>query len=379
MSSAGSLYIGLISGTSVDAIDSVVLDAERAPPAVIASRSHPIPPELRAEALALAAVAETDPERVWRLDVALGELFAEAAGALLAHAGLLACEVRAIGSHGQTVRHRPRARPPFSAQLGDPGVIAERTGITTVADFRRRDLAAGGEGAPLAPAFHAAALAPDADGDAGGTDRVVVNLGGIANATLLPGDAARPVIGFDTGPANALLDLWASRHLSAPMDRNARWAETGTVHETLLARLLEDEFFAAPPPKSTGREHFDGAWLDARLASVGPPPPPADVQRTLCALTVRTVADAVAARAAADAEVLVCGGGVHNPMLMAGLGEALAPRTVRSTAERGVDPDWVEAATFAWLAARTLAGLPGNVPSVTGARREVVLGGIYPA
>ena len=280
-------------------------------------------------------------------------------------------EVRAIGSHGQTIAHHPRALHPCTVQIGDPNVIAERTRITTVADFRRRDLAAGGEGAPLACAFHRAAMSrPD-------RQRAVVNIGGIANITILPADG--DVTGFDSGPGNTLMDGWAERHLGVDMDRDGAWASAGRVDETLLGRLRADPYFEKAPPKSTGREYFNLNWLEGRLHSERRTLPPEDVQSTLCALSAATIAHGIEEFAGREAEVLVCGGGAHNPALMEALRQRLPARKLETTAAAGIGPDWVEAAAFAWLARQTLCGMPGNLPAVTGARRSVVLGAIHPA
>lgn len=367
------LFLGLMSGTSVDGVDAALVAFDGGFPALIAARSHAIPVQLRRELIALTTSDREALDRLWQLDVAVGELFADAALELLREAGREPPEITAIGSHGQTVRHRPQPPRPYSVQLGDPNVIAERTGITTVADFRRRDVAAGGQGAPLVPAFHAAVFGKP------GRPRAVVNIGGIANLTTLPGEAAGTVTGFDTGPGNVLLDAWADLQLGAAMDRNGEWAASGAVDEALLRRLRADEYFGQPPPKSTGRERFNASWLQRALADAAPVPAPADVQRTLCELTASTVAEAIERCAAPTGEVLVCGGGARNPVLMGALQACLSGRPVRSTAEAGLDPDWVEAMAFAWLARQTLEGRAGNLPAVTGAARAVVLGGIYRA
>jgi len=389
------LYIGLISGTSVDAIDAALVDFAQGdlahrdlahrdlaecPPTVVAARSEPIPQALRETLLALSEGSGAGAE-LFALDVTLGELFAQAALALLAVAGVEARDVRAIGSHGQTVAHEPQGRAPYTVQIGDPNVIAERTGITTVADLRRRDVAAGGQGAPLVPGYHEA-LFRSAE-----VERAVANIGGIANLTVLPCDPRTPVTAFDTGPGNGLLDAWAQARLGRPFDAGGRWATEGRVQAALLESMVADPYFVWVPPKSTGRGYFNLGWVQARLAALPPmadapmtdaPMTDADVQRTLVELTVRSVAEALERHAPRVEQVLVCGGGAHNPLLVGGLSERLAPRSVSSTAALGVDPDFVEAAAFAWLAHRTLAGLPGNLPSVTGARRPVALGGIYP-
>ena len=368
-----SRYIGLISGTSMDAIDAVLADLRCMPPELVATHVHPFADSVREDLNAVVAGPCDDPHLVWRLDRQLGELFAEAARALLRETGTSADEIRAIGSHGQTVAHFPTEAWPYTVQLGDPSVIAERTGITTVADFRRRDMAAGGQGAPLAPAFHRAALTSHE------IPRAVVNIGGIANITALPPDQRGEVIGFDSGPGNTLMDLWAGEHLGTRIDTDGRWAAGGRLEPTLLSSLEADPYFAAPPPKSTGREYFHLGWLREHLEHLEPAPRARDVQRALCELTANTIARAIEAHANDSREVFVCGGGTHNATLMAALSEKLRPRPVRSTAELGLDPDWVEAIAFAWLAHQALEGKPGNLPSVTGARHAVVLGAIYPA
>lgn len=364
---AASLYLGLISGTSVDGIDAALASFEPAP-RLHAALTHPYPDDLRARLLELAqGDGTTTLDEVGALDARIAECFAQAALVLLERAGASAKDVRAIGSHGQTLRHRPNANPRFTMQLGDPSLIAERTGITTIADFRRADFAAGGHGAPLLPIFHAALFARP------GEVRGVLNLGGIANLTVLQADGS--VLGFDIGPANGLLDAWCALHTGAAFDRDGAFAARGRVDPALLERLLDEDYFRAAPPKSTGREQFHLAWLRARLD--GGSRRPEDVQATLVELTARSVADAVRAHAGAARELLVCGGGTHNPQLMGALRSVLAPLPVRSTVEHGVDPDYVEATAFAWLARERLYGRPGNLPSVTGAKGLRVLGGIF--
>ena len=311
-------------------------------------------------------------ERMGELDMALGELFAAAANAVIKKSGLAPKDIRAIGSHGQTIRHRPRAAHPFTLQIGNPSVIAERTGITTVADFRARDIAAGGQGAPLVPAFHRHVFhSPQ-------RHRVIVNIGGIANITCLPADAAQPVTGFDTGPGNTLLDQWIRHRQGRSHDDNGQWAAAGRASNELLEQLLADPYFAAPPPKSTGREHFNLEWLQGHLKRLAAPPADADVQATLMQLTAGTIAGAIRRFLPETQEAYVCGGGAHNRALMAALTGNLSGIKVATTEALGLPPDWVEAAAFAWLAHQALQGQPGNVPSVTGAKRAVILGGIYP-
>ncbi|KFN46398.1 anhydro-N-acetylmuramic acid kinase [Arenimonas metalli] len=363
----GGLFLGLISGTSVDGIDAALVAFEPAPRIAFA-RTYPYPADLHADVLRWSqAQAQVALDDIARLDTRLGLMFASVANQALADAGVPAASVRAIGSHGQTLRHDPRGAFPFSQQLGDASVIAEATGLTTVADFRRRDVAAGGQGAPLMPAFHAAVMHSPQE------DRAVLNLGGIANLTVLPREGV--VRGFDTGPANGLMDAWCLRHRGEAYDRDAAFARSGRVDAALLARLLDEPWFAQPPPKSTGRDQFQLEWLASRLRDEAP----ADVQATLCELSAVTVAEALRTQQPGGARLLVCGGGVHNPLLMARLAAHLPGVVVESTAALGLDPDFIEAAGFAWLARETLAGRPGNLPAVTGARGPRVLGAIHPA
>ena len=369
-------YLGLISGTSVDTVDAAIasFEATAGSTRLFHAHGHPIPPRLRRELLEVAASGRTTLARIARLDVAVGHLFADAALSAIEGAGLGQGDIAAVGSHGQTVRHEPGGRFPSTTQIGDPNVIAHRTGITTVADFRRRDVAAGGQGAPLAPAFHQAVMShPSAR-------RAIVNLGGIANVTLLdPIElAVSGPLGFDCGPANGLLDAWARRHLDAPFDEDGNWAARGAVHGPLLERMLTDPYFSLPAPKSTGRGYFDEAWIDRQLRSAGQAVAPVDVQRSLCELTAATVATSLEAYGARTDEVYLCGGGVHNRTLVEHLSARLSPRKVMRTDVLGISADYVEAAAFAWLAKCALEGIPGNRPSVTGATEPVVLGGVYP-
>jgi anhydro-N-acetylmuramic acid kinase len=365
----GGLFLGLISGTSVDGIDAALVAFDPAPRLVF-GHTYPLPASLVDEILELSqAEARLSLDDVGRLDTRLGQAFAVAARQALADSGAEPSRVRAIGSHGQTLRHDPRGAAPFTLQLGDASVIAETTGITTVADFRRRDVAAGGQGAPLMPAFHAATMHSPAEA------RAVLNLGGIANLTLLPPKGN--VRGFDTGPANGLMDAWCQQHLGRPYDRDAEFARAGRTDHDLLERLLAEPWFAKPPPKSTGRDQFQLQWLTSRMAGLDPAA--ADVQATLCELSAVTVARALQATQPDTQRLLVCGGGVHNPLLMARLAARLPGLVVESTASIGMDPDFIEAAGFAWLARETLAGRPGNLATVTGANGPRVLGAIHPA
>jgi anhydro-N-acetylmuramic acid kinase len=362
----GTRYIGLMSGTSADAVDAVLATVDASCFAVEASHRTPIPADMQQAIRGLARTGGLD--ELGELDAALGELFAEAATGLLDTAGVDPSSVRAIGSHGQTARHRPRAPRPFTIQIGDPNVIAARTGITTVADFRRRDVALGGQGAPLVPAFHQAVFA------SGEEARAVLNIGGIANVTCLwPG---RPVTGFDTGPGNVLMDAWVRRHLGTPWDDAGRWAAGASPDPALLAILLDHPFLALEPPKSTGPEEFGPAWLEEALAGMAREIEPAAVQATLAEFTAETVARGFTH--GLPARLLVCGGGARNAHLLERLGARLGDVRVETTAAAGIDPGLVEACAFAWLAFRTLAGLPGNLPSVTGASAPAPLGAIYP-
>ena len=372
--SASALYLGLMSGTSADGIDAALVRFEGEGRALrcqlVHGRTFAWDEATRTRLVALGQGADTvSLDALGALDATVALAFADAALALLQDAGVPRGRVRAIGSHGQTIRHRPQADPPFTWQLGDGNVIAERSGIDTVADFRRRDVAAGGQGAPLMPAFHAALLGSPQE------DRAVLNLGGIANFTLLP--VGGEVRGFDTGPANALMDAWCERHTGRAYDADGAFAASGQVDAALLARLLAEPWFALPPPKSTGREHFHLDWLQARMGETVLPP--ADVQATLLDLSARTVADALQMTQPDTRRVLVCGGGVRNAVLMARLAAYLPQAIVESTAMHGLEPDYVEAMGFAWLARETLAGRPGNLPAVTGASGRRILGTVFPA
>ncbi|KQR12755.1 MULTISPECIES: anhydro-N-acetylmuramic acid kinase [Xanthomonas] len=367
------LYLGLMSGTSADGIDAALVrfaDDRHCRCELVAGMTVPWAPQLRETLVALGQGAETIAiDALGQLDAQVGLAFADAANQLIDTCGIARQHIRAIGSHGQTIRHRPTGDPAFTWQIGDASRIAEHTGITTAADFRRRDVAAGGQGAPLMPAFHLAMLG------AGDEDRAVLNLGGIGNLTLIPRDGT--VLGFDTGPANALLDSWCLHHRGTAFDAEGAFAASGNVDASLLQALLADPWFALAPPKSTGREHFHLAWVRQAMGSATLQP--ADVQATLLELTAATVADALLRLQPQTRRVLVCGGGVRNPVLMARLAARLPGVVVESSARHGLDPDYLEAMGFAWLAAELLAGRPANLPSVTGAAGPRLLGAIYPA
>ena len=356
----------------MDGIDAALLEIGDDTCRIVATHSASIPGDALASLRSLVEHPEqTDLAELGTLDVALGKAFANAALELMEKAGATAESVRAIGSHGQTVFHGPKGDHPFTMQIGDPNVIAAMTGVTTVADFRRRDLALGGQGAPLVPAFHAAVFASSDE------PRAVLNLGGIANLTLLiPGS---PVAGFDTGPGNALMDAWVRRNLGRKHDHNGEWAASAEPDRDLLSVLLQHEYFRRTPPKSTGVEEFNLAWLQGELDRLKSTLSPAAIQSTLCALTARTVADALKLACPTPGGLFLCGGGAHNRTLVLRLRDALPDWRLSATDGLGIGVDWVEAAAFAWLASRTLAGQPGNLPSVTGASAQTVLGAIYPA
>ena len=367
-------YIGLMSGTSVDGIDAALVSLSAGSrPVLVSTHAHSIPATTRGDIQSLMRDGPNEIERLGELDMALGELFAEAANTVIKKAGLTKKDIRAIGSHGQTLRHRPRATHPFTLQIGNPSVIAERTGITTVADFRARDMAVGGQGAPMVPAFHRQMFhSPQ-------RNRVIINIGGIANVTYLPADASQPVIGFDTGPGNTLLDQWINHHHARVHDEAGQWAASGRLSKELLGQFLTDPYFTASPPKSTGREHFNMDWLQAHLKKLSTPSSAADVQATLIQLTTQTIARAIRDFLPQAHEAYICGGGAHNRELMSTLARNMSGMLVATTDALGMSPDWVEAAAFAWLAHQALERQPGNLPSVTGAKRSVILGGIYPA
>ncbi|WP_312647114.1 anhydro-N-acetylmuramic acid kinase [Stenotrophomonas sp.] len=363
------LYLGLMSGTSADGIDAALVQFPTTGGCrFVHGLTTRWEPMLRARLVALGEGGPLDSlEELGELDARIAINFADAANQLLAEAGVEPAQVRAIGSHGQTVRHRPLADPAFTVQLGDGNRIAELTGITTVCDFRRRDVAAGGQGAPLMPAFHLGMLG------AADEDRAVLNLGGIANLTLIPREGA--VRGFDTGPANALMDAWCQRHTGRTFDADGAYAASGAVDEGLLAGWRSEPWFDLPPLKSTGREQFHLAWAEAHMGEGEYSA--ADVQATLLELTALTVADALLAQQPQTRRLLVCGGGVRNRQLMKRLAARLPGVQVESSAVHGLDPEYVEAMGFAWLAQRTMDGLAGNLPSVTGAKGPRILGAIH--
>lgn len=366
-------FIGLMSGTSMDSVDAVLVDFSGQTPELIHTYTHEIPAELRTE---LAAICKPRNkcklEDVAQLDIKAGLLFAEAANMLIKQSGHRKVMINAIGCHGQTIQHQPDVKFPFSIQIGDPNTIAEQTGITTIADFRRRDISAGGQGAPLVPAFHKYLFQTRK------FDRVILNIGGMANITILPSNFHQPVTGFDTGPGNILMDEWTRKHLKQPMDKDGVWAASGKIEDVLLEKMMKEKFFSQPPPKSTGRETFNLDWLEKLIKRCRKRFIRKNVQTTLCELSARTIAEAILQYAPESTEILVCGGGAHNLSLMFRLQALLGSKRLFTTEDYGLDPDWIEAMAFAWLAKQTMEGKPGNIPEVTGARHPVILGGIYP-
>jgi anhydro-N-acetylmuramic acid kinase len=361
------LFVGLISGTSIDGVDAVLVEIDDDSCQVLQAATTAFPRTLLERLRRIVEVPQTALVELGGLDHALGEFFAACALEIIQRAGVPRSRIVAIGHHGQTIFHQPTGREPFTMQIGDPNVVAANTGIVTVADFRRLDMACGGQGAPLVPAFHVWRFSR------GTEQRAIVNIGGIANITAIhPGQST---LGFDTGPGNTLLDLWVRRGRGETYDDDGRYAASGRVNDALLAQLLEEPYFAAPAPKSTGRELFNMGWLERQLART-PAIAAADVQATLAELTAATIVLAVHDVLDDCRRVIVCGGGAHNGDLLARL-QRRTRAVVETTEAYGLSPDWVEGAAFAWLARARLGTNAGNLPSVTGARRSAVLGGVY--
>lgn len=365
------LFIGLMSGTSMDAVDAALVDFSEKSLRLVATHSLPIPAMLRSELINICMPGDNEINRLGELDIQVGELFADTANQLIEKANINKEQVKAIGSHGQTVRHQPNRKFPFTLQIGNPNIIAVKTGITTIADFRRRDMALGGQGAPLAPAFHNYVFRINQE------DRVILNLGGIANITYLSADLNQPVIGFDTGPANTLLDNWISKHLNKNYDAQGQWAASGNCNNALLDLLLSDPYFAKNPPKSTGREYFNLAWLEQYLRQLKINLTPTDIQTTLCELTAKSIALAINKVISTDCTIFICGGGLKNNYLLERLKVNCNNCKVQTTDDIGIPAQWMEAMLFAWLAQQTLYKQPGNLPSVTGAAQQAILGGVY--
>ena len=366
-------YIGLMTGTSVDALDAVLVqfDSDNTP-IIHSTYSIALPEHIQQQVQQLTSSGEDEIALIRQVDLDIALISCKAIKALCQQTDIALSTIKAIGSHGQTVRHYPTTKSVkgYSLQLGDPNLIAEMTGITTVADFRRRDIAAGGQGAPLVPAFHRAAFQSKQD------DRLIVNLGGIANISYLPKNGE--IIGYDTGPANTLMDAWCLKHQHQRFDKDGDWAKTGHCHNELLKTLIKDSYFSSPTPKSTGREYFNLAWLEQHLDQLKTIPSAADIQATLLALTAKTIAqDIDKVDPHKNATVYACGGGSQNKALMEKLADYVAPRDLATTAKIGIEVSWVEATAFAWFAKQTMNRASGNLPSATGAKNDVILGGVY--
>lgn len=379
----GFLYLGLMSGTSIDGIDVALVKITNNNCQLIASHLHPINADLKVQLHKLCSPgftkaelyqtsnANDDIDLLGELDHQLGLLFAEAANQILTNHDIDKKNIRAVGSHGQTIRHRPSHNSPFTLQIGDANLIAYLTAIPTVADFRRMDMAAGGQGAPLVPAFHKALMASDKE------NRIILNLGGIANITYLPKSTEEAVVGFDCGPANTLLDNhFKQHHQKYDYDHNGEFARSGRIDQKLLTILINDPYFKLLPPKSTGREYFSTDWLQQNLNKINHSISPASIQATLLELTVQTIVDSIKEINIADFEVYVCGGGMHNSFMIDELAKKLNKKIFK-TNQLGIDGDYLEAMTFAWLAHQRLENLTGNLTSVTGAKENKVLGAIY--
>ena len=365
----GELYIGLMSGTSMDGVDAVIAEFDETRCEIHEAKTTPYPKKLKERTQNLIEKPTIPLENLGTLDTALGSFFAQCASDLVKDSNFEFSDITAIGHHGQTVLHKPGGPEPFTLQLGNPSAIAAHTGITTVADFRRLDMALGGQGAPLTPVFHEWFFKnPD-------EIRAVVNIGGMANLTLLHPN--RALSGFDTGPGNTLMDAWNQQCTGRPYDANGEWAASGHILGLLLTYLMADPFFAQEPPKSTGREYFNLRWLQAGLAGTEQlKPADVDIQATLSELTAKTIANAIR-KLGPVARIILCGGGVHNAHLVGRLTDCLPSASVESSLEHGINPDWVEATSFAWLARARLKGVRGNRPTVTGARKGAILGGVY--
>lgn len=367
---AEELYIGLMSGTSLDAIDCAICSFGQAKSDTAiklhATYLHAFPESTRNELLNLINNPDAiDPDALGPINKELGHVYADAIKALLTSSGMKASDITAVGNHGQTVLHKPDANPGFSVQVGDAQIIARETGITTVFDFRSADIELGGQGAPLAPCFHDFAFARE------GADKIILNIGGIANITLLAADGS--VIGFDTGPGNTLLDIWSQEHRGKPFDKDGVWAESGSLLPELLDDMMREAYFDLPHPKSTGRELFNRHWLTSHLDPF-PGSDPADVQNTLAELTASSIAEAI--KPLSDTDVLVCGGGAFNTFLMSRIAAHLSDRSVAAVPADILPPDWVEAAAFAWLARARIHNQAAGLPSVTGATAPALLGRI---
>lgn len=369
-----SYYIGVMSGTSLDGVDIAISSFAEGDGQFkfVRAKTFPFPEPLYQSIKHLINEKKSSLQTLGKLDIAIGQLIGLSINAFLTELNISAIDIKAIGCHGQTVFHYPESEQPFSMQIGNANVIAELTGITTVADFRQRDIAAGGQGAPLVPAFHHALFKAE-------EDRVIVNIGGISNITFLPSSPEEAILGFDTGPGNVLLDYWIQSQLDQAYDSSGQWAASGTPHDKLLSYLLNEAYFELPIPKSTGRELFNSGWLNENIAKHLDEIAPEDIQATLVELTAITISNDIKKHASTCRSVFICGGGAYNNYLLTRLQGQLNSKVVATTEMLGLHPDWVEACAFAWLAYRTINKQTGSLPSVTGAQHPVILGAIYPA
>lgn len=358
-----------MSGTSMDGLDLVAVEFDTPHPQLLFQQNTPYPAELRKLLQTMALNPASTVTEMCQLDTQLGQFYSDQINAFLDGFNINRLEVAAIGSHGQTLRHSTQQQPVYTLQIGDPNIIAARTGLTVVADFRRRDLAHGGQGAPLAPAFHNEVFHSDK------VNRVIINIGGISNITSLPADSSIPVTGFDTGPGNTLMDYLSQQFLNKNYDHNGEFARSGKIHQPTLQLMLEQEpYFQQIPPKSTGTDYFSPAWLEKyKLDRISPP----DAMSTLVELTAISLAQGIRSLTTVTKECFICGGGAHNDYLLERLTHHLDQITIHTTAQLGIHPDWVEAMAFAWLARQTMKLLPANLPSVTNAKNLTILGGVY--
>ena len=362
-------YIGLMSGTSVDGIDAVLVKEKKGRLILVEAYSMPFPDDLKTDIEELLKTFQVHLQKLGEIDHRLGCCYAECVNRLLKKASVNSSEVIAVGCHGQTIFHDPRTDTPFTMQIGDANIIAARTGIITVNDFRRMDVAYGGDGAPLAPAFHADYLSSNSE------KRIILNLGGIANITILDYDK-KDVIGFDTGPANCLMDLWIQKCRGEKYDKNGNWAKSGKVNNELLNEMLNNYYFSLPSPKSTGKELFNLDWLNSVLKNYSNLEEK-DVQATLCDLTAKSIADEINKHCSDADAVYSCGGGAYNVFLHERLSFYLPDVKISTTDELGVSVQWMEAIAFAWLTKQRIEKKPGNLPSVTGAKQRAILGALY--
>ncbi len=374
-SAQSNYYIGLMSGTSLDGVDTIIAKiTDNNQFSLLHSKTYPIPASLKTDLLSLSQKQQLNElDQYAILDVQMGYLFADCCQDLLKKYNMSTDQICAIGSHGQTLRHYPKQAYPSTLQIGDPNIIAQQTGISCIADFRRRDMAAGGQGAPLVPPFHQALFSTN-------YHRAIVNIGGIANITFLPAssDKKNTVLGYDSGPGNGLMDNWCQQHFNCDYDQSGKLAAQGIIDKALLSAFLNDPFFSQQAPKSTGREYFSIQWLNKHLQQFALSKP-YNVLATLLELTSISICDEILSQEEPIKDVLICGGGVKNTLLMQRLHDLMPQLSVSSTEDYGLHPDWVEASAFAWLAHQTINSLSGNLPSVTGARNKVILGGIWQA